>query len=173
MRPARAMFGLLLGRRLPTVTGTIEVPGVEGQVLIRRDRFGVPCIEAGDDHDAWFGLGFCQGQDRGWQLESLLRVVRGTLAALVGDDGVPVDRVARRIGWRRAAEGQLAVLGDSERAVIEAFAAGVTQGARRGSPRRAHEFSLLRSGPTPYEATDVLGISKLMAFVLSSNWDEG
>ncbi|MDQ3643612.1 MAG: penicillin acylase family protein, partial [Actinomycetota bacterium] len=171
MRPERALFGLLLGRRLPTVTGTIEVPGVDGQVLIRRDRFGVPCIEAGDDHDAWFGLGFCQGQDRAWQLESLLRVVRGTLAALIGDDGVPVDRVARRIGWHRSAQGQLAVLGDSERAVIEAFAAGVTQGARRGSSRLAHEFTLLRSGPTPYEAADVLGISKLMAFVLSSNWD--
>ena len=98
MNPARLLSGLLLGRRLPTVAGTIEVRGVEGPVLIRRDRFGVPCIEARDDHDAWFGLGFCQGQDRAWQLESLLRVVRGTLAALVGADGVPVDRVSRRIG---------------------------------------------------------------------------
>ncbi|MDQ3766764.1 MAG: penicillin acylase family protein, partial [Actinomycetota bacterium] len=171
MNPARALFGLVLGRRHPTVSGTIEVRGIEGPVLIRRDRVGIPCIEAHDDHDAWFGLGFCQGQDRAWQLEALLRVVRGTLAALIGKDGLPVDRVARRIGWHRSAQSQLGVLGDSERAVIEAFAAGVTEGARRGAARRAHEFALLRSAPTPYEAADVLGISKLMAFVLSSNWD--
>ncbi len=171
VNPARALFGLLLGRRHPTVSGTIETHGIEGPVLIRRDRFGIPCIEAQEDHDAWFGLGFCQGQDRAWQLEALLRVVRGTLAALVGADGVPVDRVARRIGWRRSAQSQLGVLGDSERTVIEAFAAGVTQGAHLGAARRAHEFTLLRSTPTPYEAADVLGISKLMAFVLSSNWD--
>lgn len=171
VNPARALFGLLLGRRRPTVSGTIQVQGIEGPVLIRRDRFGIPCIEARDDHDAWFGLGFCQGQDRAWQLEALLRVVRGTLAALIGADGLPVDRVARRIGWRRSAQSQLEVLGDSERAVVEAFAAGVTQGVRRGAARRSHEFTLLRSAPTPYEAADVLGISKLMAFVLSSNWD--
>lgn len=172
MNLARALFGLLLGRRRSTVSGTIEVQGIEGPVLIRRDRFGIPCIEAQDDHDAWFGLGFCQGQDRAWQLEALLRVVRGTLAALIGKDGLPVDRVSRRIGWRRSAQGQLGVLGDSESAVIQAFAAGITQGTRRGAARRAHEFALLRSAPTPYEAADVLGISKLMAFVLSSNWDE-
>ncbi len=66
VNPARALFGLLLGRRHPTVSGTIETHGIEGPVLIRRDRFGIPCIEAQEDHDAWFGLGFCQGQDRAW-----------------------------------------------------------------------------------------------------------
>lgn len=171
MNLSRALFALLLGRRLPTVSGRLRVPGVEHSVVIRRDRFGIPCIEAQGDLDAWFGLGFCQGQDRAFQLEGLLRVVRGTLAALIGEDGLPVDRLARRIGWHRSAQSQLGVLEASERAVVEAFAAGVTQGARRSGARRAHEFTLLRSKPSGWEAADVLGISKLMAFVLASNWD--
>jgi len=75
--------------------------GVAAAVEIRRDRFGVPNITAASDRDAWFGLGFCQGQDRAFQIETRVRVVRGTLAALVGGDGLPIDRLSRRVGFAR------------------------------------------------------------------------
>ena len=87
-------------------TVTIEVEGVDRPVTIRRDRFGIPHITAENDVDAWFGLGFCQGQDRSFQIETLQRVVRGTTAALIGRDSLDLDRLARRIGFLRAAEAQ-------------------------------------------------------------------
>jgi penicillin amidase len=167
----RLLFRLLLGRRFPMTNGTLKVLRITRPVLIRRDHYGIPYIEAEGDEDAWYGLGFCQGQDRAFQIETLLRVVRGTLAELVGPKALPIDRLSRRIGFRHAAEQQLKALDDETRHILEAFARGVTDGARIGCRRPAHEFSLLRAKPTPYLAADVFGMAKLMSFTMSSNWD--
>ena len=171
MNIPRLLFRILLGRRLPITSGTLEVPSITRPVLIRRDRYGIPYIEAEGDEDAWYGLGFCQGQDRAFQIETLLHVGRGTLAELVSSEALPVDRLSRRIGFRHAAEQQLKAFDDETRRILEAFARGVTDGARIGCRRPAHEFSLLRAKPTPYLAADVLGVAKLMSFTLASNWD--
>ena len=162
---------LVLGKRLPITTGTLEVAGVSGPVRIGRDGYGVAYVDAASDTDAWFGLGFVHGQDRAFQLESILRLVRGTLSELIGPDTLPLDRLSRRIGFRGSALAQLDALDDDMRATLEAYAAGTYQGATAGSAKAAHEFVLLRSTPTPYEAADVLGLMKLMPFLLASNWD--
>ena len=47
----------------------------------------------------------------------------------------------------------------------------MTDGATRGAKRPAHEFALLRSRPSPYTPADVLGLLKLLSFLLASNWD--
>jgi len=166
-----AAFRLLLGRRLPITGGGLHVSGIRGRVRIRRDRWGVAYVDAENDEDAWFGLGFCHGQDRTFQLETLLRVLRGTLAELVGPEAVPVDRISRRIGFARAAHAQLAVVDDEVRRMAEAYASGVTAGASRGLRRRPHEFALLRARPSEYGAAEVLGMLQLMSFLLASNWD--
>lgn len=168
---ARLLFRALLGQRLPTTTGVIALPGLAGEVSIRRDRYGIPHIDAADDHDAWFALGFCVGQDRSFAAELQLRVARGTMSALVGRDGVAVDRLARRIGFRRAAEAQLAVLDTDVREQVQAFADGVNAGRAHGSRRQAHEFTLLRARPTRYEAADVVALLLVESCVNAMNWD--
>jgi len=161
----------LLGRRLPVTSGSIEIAGLEQPIEIGRDRFGVPHIRAGNDPDAWFGLGFCQGQDRAFQLETRLRLVRGTLAALVGPDGLPLDRLSRRIDFAGSGRRSLDGLGESHRARYEAFAAGIRSGMTDGRGARSHEFVLLRTKPTLFEASDALGFFAVQAFSLASNWD--
>jgi len=168
---AKLIFGLLLGRRLPVTSGTLEVPGVGAPIRIERDRWGVPSITAAGDEDAWFGLGFCQGQDRTFQLEAMLRVIRGTLSELIGPDGLPVDRFSRRIGFRRSAILQAKALDERGRRQMGAFAAGVTAGAAIGLRRLPHEFRLLGATPTPWTLEDATGILGLQSFSLASNWD--
>jgi len=101
MNLARSLFRLALGARLPKTEGTLKVQGVRAPVTIRRDRWGIPYIEAAHEDDAWYALGFCQAQDRGFQLETLLRVARGRLAEIAGPDALSMDRLSRRIGFRR------------------------------------------------------------------------
>src|SRR5438045_9797581 len=86
---ARLIFGLVLGRRLPVTRGSVSVPGLNAPVRIDRDRWGVPSITAADEEDGWFGLGFCQGQDRTFQLQAMLRLIRGSLPELVGPVSLP------------------------------------------------------------------------------------
>jgi penicillin amidase len=167
----RFLLRLALGARRPVVSGEHRLAGLKQSLTIRRDKSGVPTIEAENDADAYFGLGFVQGQDRGFQLETLLRVVRGTLAELVGKVALPVDRVARRIGFRRSALEQRDVVDADIRGALEAFVAGINASHGFGGAKPPHECQLLNTPLTPWEAADVLGLVKLQTFLLPSNWD--
>jgi penicillin amidase len=167
----RLLLRLMLGRRLPQTQGKITVPGVSGPLSIHRDRWGIPYIEAANDADAWFGLGFCHGQDRTFQLEVLLRVVRGKLAELLGLEVLQIDRLARRIGFYRAAQEQWPVLDADVREILQAYARGVNAGATLGLASKPHEFVLLHSKPSTWTPLDSLGVVKLISFTLPANWD--
>jgi penicillin G amidase len=168
---ARLIFRLLLGRRLPVTSGSLTVAGIRAPIRVDRDRWGVPSITAAGEEDAWFGLGFCQGQDRTFQLEAMLRVIRGTLSELVGPDALPVDRFSRRIGFRRTAARQAKALDERGRRQMGAFAAGISAGAATGLKRVPHEFRLLGATPTPWTLEDAVGVLSLQSFSLASNWD--
>jgi penicillin G amidase len=161
-----------LGKRMPVIDGEIQHAGLNDAVEIRRDAFGVPHIEAGNDWDAWFALGFCQAQDRSFQLEGIVRSVRGTVSEMVGTSGLRIDRLSRRVGFKRAAHEHMKHLDDDIRLMTDAFAAGVNAARDVGQTRNAHEFTLLRARPTAWESSDVLGYLKLMSMAMSTNWAE-
>ncbi len=171
MRIPRWLFRLALGSRLPITSGAIEVPGAASTVTIRRDGYGIPYIEAQSDEDAWYGVGFCQGQDRAFQLEMMLRVARGAVSELMGPAGLGIDRLSRRIGLAESAERQAPLLDAEMRSNLGAFARGISEGTLLGARRLPHEFAMLRAKPTPYSTVDIIAIAKLQAFALSSNWD--
>jgi penicillin G amidase len=161
----------LLGTRTPRTSGRLQLHGPDEPIRIRRDGWGIPHVDARTDGDAWFALGFCHAQDRAFQLELLLRIGTGTLSELIGPDGLPIDRLIRRLGFRRTARAQLDLLAPDVTATIEAYAAGVNAGLTGGLPRSPHELALLRSRPTPWSTLDVCVFVGLQAFSLSANWD--
>lgn len=160
-----------LGRRLPFIAGSIDVPGLCAPLRIARDRWGVPHIDAESCEDAWFGAGFCHAQDRAFQLEIMLRVGRGTLSQLVGGEGLRIDRLSRRLGLHRVAAAQLQAQDEDVRALLEAYARGVNAGLARGARRVPHELALLRAKPTPWTAADALSTPKVLGIGgLAENW---
>ncbi|MDQ2688851.1 MAG: penicillin acylase family protein, partial [Chloroflexota bacterium] len=167
-RPGLRSLLRTLGRRIPRTRGTLRVPGLGAQVIIGRDRWGIPHIDAATDADAWYGLGFAHAQDRGFQLELLARAGRGTLAELVGPGGLPIDRLSRTLGFRRLADAQLTHLDPDMRAGIEAYVAGVNAGASRTRP---HELVILRGRRTEWQPADVLAFLGLQSLALAGNWD--
>lgn len=136
---------------------------------IGRDRWGIPHINADTEDDAWFAVGFCQGQDRGFQLMALARAATGRLAEWAGPEALPVDQLTRRIGFGRASRAQIAAQAPETRQRLKAFARGVNEGMRVGA--RPHELVLLRRHIQEFEASDVLAIGGLNSFLLASNWD--
>lgn len=168
---SRRLFRLALGDRLPLTNGVTTVRGIDRPIRIRRDRFHVPHVDAETARDGWFALGFCQGQDRAFQIETYARVASGRLAELVGTDGVAIDRLSRRLGFRRTAGAQLRALDDDIRDAVLAFARGVSEGMTTGSPVAAHEYTLLRSEPTAITGVDVVAILAMNAFLLAGNWE--
>src|SRR5215212_2495468 len=168
---AAVLWHRLARRPLPKVSGTIEVPELRGTVRVRRDRWGVPHVEADQREDLFFAQGYCHGQDRLWQMDFYRRVVEGRVAEMAGEEGLAVDRLMRTLGIRRAAEREVAELEPELRARIERFCAGVNAAARdaRALP---FEMQVLRQDFAPWRAVDILSLGKLLAFGLSTNWEK-
>ena len=74
----------LARRALPLETGRLEVAGLREPVTVRRDRWGVPHIEARERDDLNFAQGFVHAQDRAWQMHFYKRVVSGRLSEFAG-----------------------------------------------------------------------------------------
>jgi penicillin G amidase len=167
----RDLFRLALGARLPKKEGRLRVSGLHSRVFVRRDAFGVPHIEADNDEDAFFAMGFVVAQDRAFHLELYMRAARGTLAEIIGPEMLDVDRLSRRIGFTHIARAQLAAMDPANRAQLEAYACGVNEGVRRGLGKVPHEHALLGIEPSVFHPTDVAAVLQFFAFALSSNWD--
>ena len=165
-----AAWHWLARRPLPRQRGTIELAGLEGRVRVRRDRWGVPHIEADARHDLYFAEGFVHGQDRLWQMDFYRRAVEGRVAEMAGAEGLPIDRLMRTLGMHRTAAREEAALDPALRAQLERFCAGVNAAAE-AAPALPFEMQLLRLEFKPWRPVDILGLGKLLAFGLSTNWE--
>ena len=167
---AQLAFGTMLGRRLTSYEGRHRV-ACRRNVQIRRDANGVAYVDAQDEADAWFGLGFCHGQDRAGQLEVTWRLTRGLLSEVLGAGGLPIDRAVRLIGVHRAAKAQMETLDAETRDQLAAYTAGINAAMRCRALPKSHEHALLRCEPSRWEAADVVAFGLLMCCFLPSNWD--
>jgi penicillin amidase len=165
-----AAWHWLARRPLPKQRGTIELEGLEGRVRVRRDRWGVPHIEADARADLHFAQGFAHAQDRLWQMDFYRRVVEGKVAAMAGEEGLAIDRLMRTLGIRRVAEREEAALEPELRALLERFCAGVNAAAEAATAL-PFEMQLLRLDFAPWRPVDILSLGKLLAFGLSTNWE--
>lgn len=156
-------------RPLPKSSGRLKLPGLRSGVEILRDRWGVPHIYASNLHDVFFAVGYAQAQDRLWQMEFNRRLASGTLADVFGAPALEVDRLIRRIGFRRAAQRDWENATIQERAVLEAFAAGVN--AYINQSRLPLEFTVLRTKPDPWQPVDSLTFGCFLGWTLAGNWD--
>src|SRR5262245_25871014 len=90
---------------------------------------------------------------------------------MIGPKTLAADRVARRVGFRHAADRQWPALSDRARGIISAYTAGINAAYAHGLPRRPHEFVALRAIPTPWDPQDVLAYTKIQPWFMASNWD--
>ncbi len=160
----------LFRRPLPRTKGELKLAGLESELEISRDRWGMPRVVASTPHDLWYGQGFCHGQDRLWQCEIQRRVASGRLAEIAGAEALRLDRLMRTLGLRRTALREEGELEPGLRGLLEAYCAGVNQAAET-LPARPAEFQLLRLEFEPWRVADMLAGGKLLAFGLSTNWE--
>ncbi|MHB8619126.1 MAG: penicillin acylase family protein [Chloroflexota bacterium] len=128
----------------------MNVDGLDGRVLVRRDAYGIPHIEAGSEGDAWLGLGFCAAQDRLWQMEFDRRRATGRWSEVVGAGAVGADTLSRRLRLADSARLDLDAMSAETRASFEAYAKGVNAYLRSGLPLPP-EYGMLGLEPEPWQ----------------------
>lgn len=158
---------------LPLLDGQLKLPGLEAQVEVERDAAGVPTLRAADREDLARALGFLHGQERFFQMDLQRRAGAGELSALVGARALELDRARRRHRFRSRAEAILAQLPQDQRALLDAYVAGVNAGLAT-LHRAPFEYSLLRETPQPWQAADSLLVVYAMYFDLqeSDGWSQ-
>lgn len=156
---------------LPQTSGTVQVSGISAPITITRDADAVPHIVAQSEADALFGLGYVHAQDRLWQMEFQRRVGFGRLSEVLGKTTLETDRFLRTLGTGRAAESAWQNMGASDRALIEAYVAGINSfvGSHHGRELPV-EFTLLGYAPAPWTPEEVLVWAKMMAYNLGGNY---
>ena len=158
-------------RPLPKRSGRQRATGLSAPVAIKRDRWGVPHIEAAGTHDLWFAQGVCHAQDRLWQMEIYRRAAAGRVSEIAGRDGLAVDRMMRTFGFAAIAEREARELAAGLRSELEAYCAGVNSAAHHAGALPI-EFQLLRIDFEEWRPADMLSALKLLTFGLSTNWEQ-
>src|SRR5215211_6614756 len=143
-------------------TACIEISALIDTVTIRRDRRGIPYIEASNEKDLYFAQGYATASDRLWQMDFLRRTARGQLSEILGPDALSVDKLHRIYGFTRVAEKLLEGASISTRNVLESYATGVNAFVNQCSAESLPlEFRVLRYQPTSWTPLDSLVLGKL------------
>jgi len=149
-------------RPLPQLDGSISLPGLQQEVTVDRDRWGVPHIRAASVEDLAEAQGYVMAQDRLWQMDLLRRAARGQLSEILGPRTLEIDKDFRTLGFGRAADREATLLEPEARKIIDAYARGVNQFIDQHKSNLPLEFSLLRYKPQPWRPADTLAISGYM-----------
>jgi penicillin amidase len=158
-------------RPLPQLDGSASLPGLQKEVNVERDNWGVPHIRAASLVDAVEAQGYVMAQDRLWQLDLMRRASRGQLSEIVGPLALKSDKQFRTFGFSRAADRDFAALDKDSRALMEAYARGVNAFILQHQNNLPLEFTLLKYKPQPWQPTDSLVIAGYMYQTLTDTWE--
>jgi penicillin amidase len=155
-----AVAGVLWARgelrgSLAQVEGTRQLAGLSAAVQVTRDSLGIPTIRGASREDVARATGFVHAQDRYFQMDLARRRAAGELAALVGPRALVIDREIRIHRFRAEAQRALTLMSADDRALLDAYAAGVNAGlAAMTAP--PFEYLVLRQDPEPWRPDDSL-----------------
>jgi len=156
---------------LSTVRGTIKLAGLRQSVTVLRDRWGVPHIYAGNQHDLFFAQGFVAAQDRLFQMELWKRSGQGRLAEVLGPSTLLRDINARLLMYRGDMEAEYKSYSPDTKEILESFTAGINEYISSrvvpGGPGLPLEFQLAGFMPESWQPADCL--NRMAAFSMTGN----
>ncbi len=157
---------LWLKRSAPQYEGEIAIPNLQDRVTIHFDDFGVPHIKAENNHDLFMAFGYVHAQERLFQMEMMRRAGSGTLAEIIGQPMIKVDRIFLTLGMKEYAERSAAQLesqkGSAMYNALEAYLAGINYYIENGPT--PPEFSIIGITNRKFEPIDLYYITGAMAF---------
>ena len=174
---------------LPVLSGNISVEGLEGEVNVYRDEYGIPHIFSENEHDLFFATGYVQAQDRLWEMVLLRAISEGRISELVGDISVPgqsmmgmplsttgIDTRQRTIGLKWLGEVGEEILKEKDPKIYDqlvAFCDGINTfiDTRDGYKELPIEFQVLRVKPEPFRPADIISLGRFIGSMLAGNMD--
>lgn len=168
MALAAAGVGWAVHASLPQLDGDIAVPGLAAPLTIARDPLGTAVLQGANRLDLARGLGFVHAQERYFEMDLTRRSAAGELSALFGPLALERDKARRLHRMRARLTERWAQLAAPERALLQAYTAGVNAGLAQLA-MRPWPYLLLRAEPQAWSEVDSLLVIAEMFWMLQGN----
>ncbi len=161
----------------PSLNGKKSSYFVRSDVEVLFDNYLIPHIEAGNDYDAFYALGYVHAMERLFQIEMMKRFAYGRLAETFGNvrfgnnsifaDALTLDVWLRTIGLWRAAEVSIKDMDEESLKIAQAYCAGINDYIKEGNTQI--EFKLLGIQPEEIKPVHLIAIGRVTGWSLSVN----
>jgi len=148
-------------RTRQTANQTWAVPGLDGEVHISVDDWGVPHIRGASLPDVLYGQGFNVARERLWQLDTWRRCGLGKLAEVFGERFAERDRAARLFVYRGDSDAEWRAYAGDAKECVTAFVRGINAWialTRDNASLLPPEFRALDYAPDCWQPEDVTRI---------------
>ena len=139
----------------------VRVDGLESEVSISVDEWGIAHINAEDKSSLFFGQGYNAARDRLWQIDLWRKRGLGRLAADFGPGYLAQDQAARLFLFRGDMDEEWLSYAPDTKEICEAFVSGINSYValiERGQAALPVEFGLFGTRPEKWKAQDVVRI---------------
>jgi len=156
---------------LGRTSGEIDVKGIKSNVIISRNEFGIPKIDAKNKEDMFFAIGYVHASDRLFQMDMIRRLATGRLSEVMGKRTLNIDKRYKDLMIEESIERSLKEgLPDKISNVINNYCRGVNYFIHNET--LPPEFKILGYKPEDWKVKDVLCIFKNMENILASSGHE-
>ena len=157
----------------------LNIEGLRDEVRVIRDEWGVPHIYANYEEDMFFAQGYCQAEDRLFQMDMLRRQVRGKLSEILGKDLISTDKFMLATGMEAWAINTVNKLQEMQSngsinliPNIERYVDGINYYIDTHQNQLPMEYYLIGFRPTEWTTIDSMCIVQLMAMQLTWNYND-
>ncbi|KAJ3432686.1 peptidase s45 penicillin amidase [Anaeramoeba flamelloides] len=152
---------------IPDYSGEIIVEeNLTNPIEIIRDKYGVAHVLASNECDGYYGVGYCQAQDRLFQMEISRRMGKGTLSEILGrsDPILSSDIYFLTLGLKQIASSDVKNLTTKERTLVSSYINGINYCVKNQLMRKKLpiEFKLLKTKFEPWTIEDCLLVFRLL-----------
>ena len=149
--------------------GELQIKGLKDKATIQRDENGMAYIHAQNLDDALMAQGFVTAQDRFFQMQLTLSVIKGRVSEFAGVAAKNLDIRMRTIGLFRMAEKQAKILDDKTKNYFQKYVDGINAFIEQ-CPKDIHlEFKLAGLKVEKWEIKDSLSILYYMGYSTAAN----
>ena len=160
-------FAFLISIAALHAADAIRLPGLNKQVEILRDRWGVPHIYASTVHDLFFAQGYITATDRLFQIDLWRRAGTGRLAEILGPSAIERDKLARAVNYRGNWDAEWSAYGDDTKTIVTAFTDGINAYIRSLGQKLPAEFEAAGYRPALWTPEDCL--SRVAGLTMTGN----
>ncbi len=163
---------LYLKGTAPDYNGLLICPSVNKKIIIERNKWGVPKIEAESLKDLFFAIGFVHAQDRLFQMDLARRLAEGRLSEIFGKIAFESDKIHKELLIEESMEKSYKYVAENPEIylLLKSYCDGVNFFIKRG--KLPIEFKILKYKPEKWEVRDILTILKNMEMILEDSGSE-